>query len=98
MEPITPNNIRGIIKKRFGYEPGDKRYFETIQQLNANPGYGLPSKKEIILNRPEPVVKQWKSGLGGQGLTDELTRRDLYSGHNTGTPDLKMIFSKAFGL
>ena len=92
---MNGEQLRLLAKKRFGYEPGDEKFAETIQLLAKDPGYGMkPVVQEKVTIKTAP--KQ-NGGLGGKIIASELERRRMFSGNGTGTPDIKGIFSKAFG-
>jgi hypothetical protein len=91
-------NIREIVKKRFGYEPGDEKYSDMVQKISNNPNYGL-KKETVSVSTPRSKKSKTKySGLGGSALQDELSRREMFGANQSGKVDMKSVFSKAFGI
>ena len=78
---VMGNNMAAIVKERFGYEPGDDKYYDTVVKLGSNPNYGLaPAKKKVTVVKKAPVAKPTQSGgLGAKAMSDELERKKLFS-------------------
>ena len=76
---MQDNNVSytAVIKKRFGYEPGDKEFADLIPKLMQDPDYGLKKKKPV---EPKQNKKPKEIDPIQKAIDEEKKRQEKYTG------------------